>query len=408
MEHGLICSLILEPALLDECGRLNESVFYLPKFRILFRALKHFRDTSQPWDFPLFKKALADAGQLEEVGGLEGLSETWTFVPTAANWGDYLAHVQEYYQRRVVIQACQSLTEKMRDPHSDSDIREIVEQTLTSLTLEASRPEKSFKEIVFEAVDWIEEQAQNPGLSGILFDIAGLDQALCGVQRGDVAVVGAATSGGKTALALQAALTSAKRGKAAAVFSLEMPARQLALRMLAYESRVPLGTLRTGILKDHQYKNLNDSVSRLASLPMFFEDDFNVDVNTVVSRCRRLKAKHNIELVVVDYLQLLQSCRKEHTREREVAESSRRLKGMARELDLTVITLSQLNDEGLLRESRAIGQDSDTVLIINPPEIEGTSGQSISILKQRNGPHGQMIPVRFLGQYMRFEEGRKT
>lgn len=204
---------------------------------------------------------------------------------------------------------------------------------------------------------------------------------------------------------MQAVLTTANQGKACAVFSLEMPAEQIALRHLAFESEVSFGKIWKGTLEKIEFEKIQEAKARLSLLPIHLEDDFNADITSVVTRCRQLKAKEKIELVIVDYLQLLSggASNREQAREREVAGMSRRLRNMANELQLAVISLSQLNDDGLLRESRAIGQDADNVIIIDVPDNGNGCDRTLRIIKQRNGPPDLRIQVKFFGQYMRFE-----
>ena len=192
------------------------------------------------------------------------------------------------------------------------------------------------------------------------------------------------------------------------MFSLEMSARSLGLRMIANEGReISVRQMRDPAeLTDAQIRDAQQTATQLANLPIYFDDDFDFDIDTIVSRCRQLKARHSIELVVIDYLQLIRwpARRRDSTREREVAEVSRRLKEMARELNLVVLSLSQLNDDGLLRESRAIGQDSTIVLIVKTPNVRRDDEKTIEIAKHRDGPRREKITLHFDGPFVRFED----
>jgi replicative DNA helicase len=412
IEQGLICSMMRNAEIIDECRSLPEEAFYIPKFQLLFRTLKNFRDSRQPIDFHFLKKHLGDSGQLQEVGGVEGLNETWEFVPSWVLWRDYLAKVKDEYRRRSVILACHKLEGQMRDRtlESGASIREVAEETLTRLAISTMQRPKTMKDVMLDVCARIEERKENPGISGITFGLVGLDRIIGGVQPGEVVTVGAETSGGKSAFAMQTIVSAAKQGKPSAVFSLEMSARDLGLRMIANEGqKISVRQMRNPEgLTDAQIRDVQRTATQLANLPIYFDDDFDFDVDTMVSRCRQLKAKHNLELVIIDYLQLVRGPirRRDATREREVAEVSRRLKEMARELNLVVLSLSQLNDDGLLRESRAIGQDSTIVLIVKTFNASRDEEKTIEIAKHRDGPGREKITVHFNGPFVRFEEAK--
>lgn len=410
MEQALICSMMLNAEIIDECRSLPEEAFYIPKFQLLFRTLKRFRDAKQAFDFKFLKKDLDDSGQLEEVGGIEGLNETWSSVSSSAFWRDYLAKVKDEYYRRSVFLACNKLEGRMLDRtvESGASIREVAEETLTRLAISTMPRPKTGKDVMLDVCAMIQERKENPGISGITFGLARLDRIICGVQPGEVVTVGAETSGGKSAFAMQTVVLAAKQGKPSAVFSLEMSARNLGLRMIANEGqKISVRQMRNPEgLTDAQIRDVQRTATQLANLPIYFDDDFDFDIDTIVSRCRHLKARYNIELVIIDYLQLIRGPvrRRDSTREREVAEVSRRLKEMARELNLVVLSLSQLNDDGLLRESRAIGQDSTIVLIVKTPNASRDDEKTIEIAKHRDGPRREKITVYFDGAFVRFED----
>jgi len=214
MEQGLICSMMLHPEIIDQCRNLPEEAFYPPKFRLLFRTLKRFRDAKQPIDFKFLKRDLGDSGQLEEVGGIEGLDEAWSFVPSAALWREYLAKVEDEYRRRSVILACHKLDAMMRDRtlESEASIREVAEETFTRLAISTVRHAKTVKDVMLDVCAMIQDRTENPGICGITFGLARLDKIICGVQPGEVVTVGAETSGGKSAFAMQTIVYAAKQG----------------------------------------------------------------------------------------------------------------------------------------------------------------------------------------------------
>jgi replicative DNA helicase len=414
-EAGLICSMMLDPGLIDECRRMPSEVFYVPRSRILLDTLRALRSKQAPIDFYLIKKALSDNKQFEEIGGAQGLNEIASFVPTAANWRFYLEHIEDYHRRRVTILACRELEARMRDPHleADSNIREVAEQTLGRLALNTICQTKTAKDVMLEAVADIEDAIDHPEkqTSNIRFGLKELDQLLGGVRPGELVTIGAQTSGGKSALATQLTINAGKNQKASVVFSLEMTVKSLGFRMLANQGRLPLDTIRNPQrLTQTQLRLLNEVATAISNLPIYFHDQ-PCTIDVLLTKCRHLKVKHSIDIVVVDYLQLIEGSsvsRRPESREREVAHMSRALKNMAQQLSVTVIALSQLNDIGLLRESRAIGHDSNVVLLVHPEDRDPAKSDSerkiIEIAKHRDGPTRRDIYVNLYGAFVRFED----
>jgi replicative DNA helicase len=297
-ENGLICSMMLNPDLIDECHRLPSEVFYLPHTRILLDTLRTLHSKQAPIDFQFIKKALSDNNHLAEIGGIEGLNKIWSFVPTAANWRFYLQHVEDYHRRRVTILSCRELETLMLDPHIDSDasIRELAEQTLSRLALNTIYQTKTAKDVMLEALADIQEALDRPQheMSNIRFGLKELDQLLGGVRPGELVTIGAQTSGGKSALATQLTINAGKNQKASVIFSLEMTAKSLGFRMLANEGRVALNAIRNPHrLTEAQFRLLNEATSAISKLPIYF-DDQPCSIDGLLSRCRQLKVKHSI------------------------------------------------------------------------------------------------------------------
>jgi replicative DNA helicase len=256
-----------------------------------------------------------------------------------------------------------------------------------------------FRERVNEALEWIDQLATNPPRSVIRFGLPRLDNALLPLEPADQVVLCAETGRGKSALASQAVLSSSE--KKFAIFSVEMPWRSLVARMFAGEGQIEFKNLRQGRLSKPERLRLQEAIKRLSGRTIWIEDE-PTDVLSIAAKCRRFKHSSGLDAIVVDYLQLVapaQGGKRDTSREREVAEISRSLKSLALELGIVVIALSQLNDAGQLRESRAIGQDADIVLQICQDE----DGASIQVRKHRNGPRCK-IPVTFDGTIMRFTE----
>src|SRR5260221_7648984 len=412
-EKGLLCSIRYRPDILDEIHDvLRADLFYVPAHALILEALVAITQRSSlvvaEIDFFAVKNHLLASGKLEEAGGVELLNEIWTFLPTGANWRYYVEGVVGYYQRRMAILESQRLIEQMYDLQSplEETIRETVERVFANLAIQGSRPEKMLKDRAHEFLDILEERARQGGaITGITFGLPGLDEIVGGLQGGDVCVIAADTGVGKSALALQVVrTTSLDRGLASALFSLEMPWVQIFER-LHIQSNVAMKALRLGASTESERATIIRTTELLSKRTnILIEDQFGQDISGICSRSRYLKSKYDIKLIVVDYLQLVGAVAagREITREREVAAISQRLKTLAHELDTVILALSQVNDQGLLRESRAIGQDADVVLVILPPE-SNNQPYEIQIRKHRNGQSGIYVPVNFHGDQMRFE-----
>jgi replicative DNA helicase len=410
-EKGMLCCLALNSSLFDEAG-LSSELFYIPANRIIFERMLDVYQQDSGTNFITLKAELVKTGQLEEVGGKEYLSEIWDWnrISGSAFWGHYRNLLTEQYSRRVGILECWELVEKLYDPGSRAtaeNIRETLERTLTRLAIQVAPRQKTFPELVEETLQEIEEQSQRGSVNGIRFGLETLDEEIDGIQPGELCVISGKTSSGKSALALQAVLCAAASGQGAAHFSLEMPGTQTVKRVFAADGQITMKSLRrSGLFSRSEWERLHASANRIKAYPIHIEDNTACDINQIVSRCRLLKTKHGIGLVVVDYLQLVQPARlrREETREREVADISRKLKALAIELGLSVLALSQLNDAGLLRESRAIGQNADIVLKLDESKSENSNALDIVIEKHRSGAHGKRVTVEFYGQYMQFRD----
>jgi replicative DNA helicase len=410
-EKGLLCSIRLRPEILDEIHDvLRANVFYIPAHALISEAFSAVWSSSETGgiDFLAVKNHLQTNGNLEEAGGVELLDEIWVFVSTGENWRYYLEEVVEHHQRRVAILESQRLIDRMYDLHSpvEETIRETAERTFSKLATQGGQPEKMLKDRAHEFLDiLVERSQQTDAVTGITFGLPALDEIIGGLQGGDVCIVAADTGVGKSALALQVVrTTSLDRGLGAALFTLEMPWVQICER-LHVQSGVPMKSLRRGVFADRERSTVTKTTELLIQRNnIFIEDQFGQDISGICSRSRLLKVKHDVKLIVVDYLQLVGAAEagRDANREREVAAVSHRLKTLAHELDIVVLALSQLNDQGLLRESRVIGQDADVVLIIAPPGPEIRTHQ-ILVRKNRNGQSGVYVPVTFHGGQMRFE-----
>ena len=334
------------------------------------------------------------------------LNEVFNFVPTGAAAEHYIGVVLEKYQLRKLKQLCEEISEKCDNPKIKSDDLLTETQTkfdeLTKVSSIACAP-IPFKELVDETFEWIEGLYNNPPASIIRFGIDKLDRALLPIEPGSQIIIGGATSSGKTALALQAVLHSTDR--AFGIFSLEMPCRQLMARMFASQGQIDLANLRQGRMTNPEGARLPRVCEQLRERKeQIYIEDRPLDVRSIGAKSRLWKQNNKLDAIIVDYLQLITPAahKRDNSREREVAEISRSLKILARELGVAVIALSQLNEQGQLRESRAIGQDGDVVVQIE----EDDDGESVIRVKKNRNGSCTIVPVTFNGKFQRFTEAR--
>lgn len=412
-ENGFLCSITLRPGILDELPRdWKLDKLYIPASRYVFEALAAVYQRDKKIIFHAVQEELQRRGLLEEVGGKQELKELFIFVPAPDNWKFYYDSIHKYWIKRGLILLGAELEKLGRDLELDDPLAEaidLVERELLSLARGGREKEiRPFKELLYETLDEIEARSQTKTDSSVRFGLTKLDAALGGLEPGDLVIVCAETAFGKSILGQQAVTVGAVKNIGAGVFSFEMPPIQVVERIISAEAEVPMRSLRSGLLTELEYPKLAGSVTKLGNYPIWIVGCYGLELAGVCSTARYLKAKHGIGLLVIDYLQLVPVAgggRRDSSREREVAEISRTLKLLAGELKVVVIGCSQVNDEGKLRESRAIGQDADVILkIAEPKDNDDAFRREIGIAKHRHGPSGAKIPVNFYGQYMKFTD----
>lgn len=434
-EKGVLGSVLLSPGkVLDECiqQQVGEKYFHHPAHGKIFTVLVEMREANKPIDLISLTQLLEDRHQLEEVGGAAAITELFTFVPTSANAGYYLEILREKFLLREIIGCCTEYGGRAYDEQGDVRILlDEVEQKILAIgddRFKAKVPE--MKELAMEALDAIEKMFQNRGaLTGLPSGFANLDQMTNGLHEGEMIVIAARPSMGKTAFAMNIAEhVAVEAGKAVAVYSLEMSTQQLMQRLLCSLARVNLSKIRDGFIGKHDMQNLIQATTKLSDCKMFIDDTPGLSILELRARARRLKDRHDIQLIVIDYLQLLKSPSKrgQENRQIEVAEISSGVKALAKELKLPIIVLAQLNrnPEGRtgeakgkprlsdLRESGSIEQDADLVGLLwreeyyadDDEERKEQAGRAeLVIAKQRNGPVGG-VPLTFLKEITRFED----
>ncbi|CAA6806983.1 MAG: Replicative DNA helicase (EC [uncultured Thiotrichaceae bacterium] len=406
--------------------KLTEEDFYRQDHRLIYRSISWLADNQKPLDVITLSEWLKENEQLEDAGGLSYLATMAKDTPSAANISAYADIVREKSILRQLITVGTDIADSgYRTEGRDSkQLLDEAEKNVFQIAEQGAKNTKSFrplKSLIKVTLEHIEELSkQDSAITGVSTGYTELDEMTSGLQKGDLIIVAGRPSMGKTTFSMNIAEYAAAHGKmSTAVFSLEMPAEQLTLRLLSSMGRVDQHRVRTGQLTDEDWPRIATAVKIFAEVPMFIDDSPGLSPNEVRARARRLVREHGpLGLVVLDYLQLMQGNGKSDNRTNEVSEMSRNLKALAKELNCPVIVLSQLNRSleqrpnkrpimSDLRESGAIEQDADVIIFIyrdevyNPESAEKGSAEII-IAKQRNGPIGT-CRLTFLGKYTRFE-----
>ncbi len=426
-EQAVLGGLMLDNAAWDQVAdRLHEEDFYRREHRLIYRAIANLAENNQPLDVVTLSGWLRQSGALEEAGGLSYLGTMARETPSAANIRAYASIVRECSVLRQLIRASSEVAEAAFQPEgrSSNELLDHAEQIIFRIAEQTGRHRQGFigmKELLPAVVDRIDKlyQSQEP-VTGLATGFDDLDRMTSGLQRGDLVIVAGRPSMGKTTFAMNMVEHVCMHGKLpVAVFSMEMPADSLAMRMLASLGRVHLQRIRSGRLEDEDWPRLTSTMSLLSDAPLFVDDSPGLTPTEIRARARRLQREHGeIGMIVIDYLQLMQLPGYRENRASELSEISRALKGLAKELNLPVVALSQLNRSleqrpnkrpvmSDLRESGAIEQDADLIAFIYRDEVynEDSPDKGVAELiigKQRQGPIGT-VRMTFLGEYTRFE-----
>lgn len=419
-EQGILGCILTDPCeSMGKCIELLEDgmeAFYDLRHRAIYSCFLDLFNSNQPIDLVTVVGQLKKTDVLENVGGIAYLSSLPDAMGSAANVEWYIATVNEKHILRKIIAAC---TEAVGKAYESADVEaslDELERNVMAIRPASKHKGKSIKELVRGAIRTIEEMFNSKGKTdGISTGLIDLDKMTGGLHDGDMTVLAGFPGSGKTSLAMNIAEHAMiNLGKKVGVFSLEMSAESLVTRCICSHARVNMRNVRDGFLAERDFPKISSAAAKIANAAIYFEDDSDMSIYQLRAKARRLKQQHGIELAVVDYLQLLSAIggsRKVESRQQEVADISRGVKAIARELKIPVIALSQLNDDGKLRESRAIGQDADNVWIL---QIDGESDNgdeavpvTLSIAKARNGPRGK-VNLTFLKPFTRFESAAKV
>lgn len=415
--------LLSKDAVADVTGQLRGNDFYVPKHEIIYEAVLQLYAQGEPTDAITVTDQLTKTGELQRAGGAEYLHTLTSIVPTAANAGFYAEIVGNKALLRRLVDAGTRITQMGYAGEGEAiDLVNNAQAEIYAVTgADQAEDYVPLSLAVEAAVEEIEKaQMSDGGMMGVPTGFAELDEKTNGFAGGQMIIIAARPAMGKSTLALDVArAASIGAGATTVFFSLEMGRAEIAMRLLSAEATIPMQTLRKGALDQRDFQKLAATQARINEAPLFIDDSPNLTLVEIRAKCRRLKQRHNLKMVVIDYLQLLSSGKKVESRQQEVSEFSRALKLLAKELDVPVIALSQLNRASEqradkmpaisdLRESGSLEQDADMVILLHRESSyekdNPRAGEADLILaKQRNGPTGT-ITVAFQGHYSRFQD----
>jgi len=419
-EMCLLASMMLDKDMIGQVVLIvDREAFYQADHQIIFDIIVKLYEQNRPIDGVIVREELAKRQLLEEVGGLPYLAQILNTVPSSAHGAHYAGIVREKSLLRQLIAASNNILRDAYAPHEQADlvVDKAEKQIFEIAQKKVGGAMVPLESVLHEVFEMIENRGQR-GLETGYFD---MDDMLNGLQNGEMIIVAARPSMGKTALAMNLVEgIAAERNMACAIFSLEMSKQQLAQRMLCSRGKIDSHKLRRGMLQSHEYAHLANVVGQLAKAPVWVDDSAGLTILDLRAKARRLKLQHDIKCIMIDYMQLMDNPGPD-SRQQQISEISRGIKAVARELNVPVIALSQLNrqSEGRdghrprmsdLRESGSIEQDADVIMLLHredyykmaEPDFQPDNIAEVIIAKQRNGPTGT-IKLYFDSKSTRFE-----
>ena len=409
-------------AVLRACEQLKSDDFYQPAHQEIFQVMADMNARHMPIDLVTLQAELSRKGTLEGIGGIAYVLKINNYAPTAVNVRTYIEIVREKSTLRKLIAASQTISKECYSQEKDlQEILNISEKEIFNIVMNRQEGEalKPLMEVLRNTYTYIEELARNKGdIAGVPTGFIDLDSMLTGLHPGELIIVGARPAMGKTSFAMNIAEHAAlNKGKTTAVFTLEMPREQIALRMLCSDAKVDMQRVRKGTLRDEDWISLAKSLGPLSAAPMYIDDTSAITPTMLRSRCRRLMMDKGLDLVVVDYLGLMRSDSHAENRQLEVSEISRQLKAIALELKIPIVACAQLsraNKDRIdkrpmlsdLRDSGSIEQDADVVMFLHREEYynrdtEDKNIGEVIVSKQRSGPLGT-VKLAWLSEYTTF------
>jgi len=425
-EQSVLGGLLLDNESWDKIADIiTDKDFYRHDHALIFRAILELTEKEQPYDAITVSEWLTSHNELDNIGGMGFIYTLANDTPTAVNIKAYAAIVREYSVLRSLVQIGNEISNSAynAEGRSSTDLLDEAERKVFQIAEQGAGNQEGFESInvlLIKAVDKVQQLFESDNaITGISTGFAEFDKKTSGLQRSDLIIIAGRPSMGKTSFAMNLAENAAVgTDLSVAVFSMEMPGEQLAMRMMSSLGRIDQHLLRTGQLEEHDWPRLTSSVGLLNSSKLFIDDSAGLSPTEIRARSRRLKREHGLDMIIIDYLQLMTVKGGSESRAAEISEISRSLKALAKELNVPVIALSQLNRSveqrpdkrpimSDLRESGSIEQDADVIVFIYRdevynPESEAAGTAEIIIRKQRNGPIGT-VRLAFLGRYTRFE-----
>jgi len=407
-EKAFISAILQRPSIINEAAdQISEKLFFHPAHKRIFNSAIELWKEGQGCDLVTITEHMSNAGTLELSGGAAFVTECFIAPCVVSNWGGYIEILKHKHTSRLAIAAAERIIASANDPASAGELSEIVQKALIAVAADAETTSRieSVKEVAAERVNEYEEMINNKGkLIGITSGFRLLDEMTGGFRNGQLVVIGAPTKGGKTAVALNMAMRTADVGEnPVGIISLEMSKGELIDRLIASKSGADLSLLtKAGDVDKQLMARISQGVSQISKLPIWIRDESSLNCLQLRAAVRRMVAVHKVKLVVVDYIQLLEPTNIKDSRERQVAEASRTLKTLAKELGIVIIALTQLNSDGASRESRAIEHDCDLFLTISQDEKDQSSW-FLNIKLARACPRAS-IPLTFRSEFLRFDE----
>ncbi len=422
-EQSVLGSMMIsKDAIADVVEQLRGSDFYRPAHEVIYEAIIDLYGRGEPADAVTVADELTKRGEMARIGGAPYLHTLISTVPTAANAGFYARIVRERAVLRRLVEAGTRIVQ-LGYAADGGDVDELVNTAQSEVYAvterRASEDYLALGEILGGAVDEIEAAGhRGEGTIGVPTGFADLDRLTNGLHPGQMIVIAARPAIGKSTLGIDIVRSAAiKHHLASVVFSLEMSRNEIVMRLLAAEARVHLQKMRTGQMGEDDWQKIASTMGRISEAPLFIDDSPNMSLMEIRAKCRRLKQRHDLKLVVIDYLQLMSSGKRVESRQQEVSEFSRALKLLAKELEVPVVAISQLNrgpeqrndkrpQMSDLRESGSIEQDADMVILLHredayEKESPRAGEADLIVAKHRNGPT-DTITVAFQGHYSRF------
>ncbi|QEK13500.1 replicative DNA helicase [Crassaminicella thermophila] len=421
-EQSVLGAMILDrEAIVLATEMIRGEDFYKEAHREIFDAVLALYNRDEPVDLVTLSEELTQRQTLESIGGITYLTSLSSAVPTTTNVKYYAKIVEEKSILRRLIKASSEILEKGYQAEEEvNHILDLAEKSIFDISQKKSQEGFSaIKEVLLDSFDKIEQLYQNKGgITGLTTGFADIDRKTSGLQKSDLILIAARPSMGKTAFSINIAQNAAIKADASvAIFSLEMSKEQLVQRMLSSESHIEIQKIRTGTLNEDEWPRLAKAMGPLAQAKIFIDDTPGISVMEMKAKCRRLKMEQGLDLILIDYLQLMSGDGKSESRQQEISNISRSLKGLAREMDCPVVALSQLSRApelradhrpilSDLRESGAIEQDADLVMFLYRDEYYHADSDKknigeVIIAKQRNGSTGT-VELAWLGQFTKF------